>query len=70
LPVRNESTSKVRLGGTATLVIEYQDYQLSADARNTSHLPAGQAATRIDSAQVAIVPGDLYAGSRSKNGLE
>jgi hypothetical protein len=70
LPVRNESTSKVRLGGTATLVIEYQDYQLSADARNTSHMPARQAATRIDSAQVAIVPGDLYAGSRSKNGLE
>lgn len=28
LPVRNQSTSKVRLGGTATLVIEYHDYKL------------------------------------------
>jgi hypothetical protein len=32
LPVRNQSTSKVRFfGGTATLVIEYQDYKLSND---------------------------------------
>jgi hypothetical protein len=28
LPVQNRSTSKVRLGGTATLVIDYQDYRL------------------------------------------
>ena len=33
LPVRNQSTSKVRLGGTATLVIEYQDYRLSSDSQ-------------------------------------
>lgn len=34
LPVRNQSTSKVRLGGTATLVIEYKDYKLSNDGRS------------------------------------
>jgi len=28
LPVRNQSTSKVRLGGTATLVIEYENYDV------------------------------------------
>jgi hypothetical protein len=31
LPVRNQSTSKVRLGGTATLVIEYENYALDND---------------------------------------
>ncbi len=34
LPVRNQSTSKVRLGGTATLVIEYRDYRLANDAQH------------------------------------
>ena len=29
LPVRNESVSYVRLGGTATLTIEYKDYRVS-----------------------------------------
>lgn len=29
LPIRNQSTTKVRLGGTATLVIDYEDYRLS-----------------------------------------
>jgi hypothetical protein len=29
LPQRNESTTKIRLGGTATLSIDYQDYALS-----------------------------------------
>ena len=70
LPVRNQSTSKVRLGGTATLVIEYQDYQVSTEARNTTHVPVSHAATRTDSAQAAIVSGELYAESRSKNGVE
>jgi hypothetical protein len=32
LPVRNESISDIRLGGRATLVIEYKDYRLT-DAR-------------------------------------
>ncbi len=36
LPVRNQSTSKIRLGGTATLVIEYQDYRLSNDAQHNN----------------------------------
>jgi hypothetical protein len=31
LPVQNQSTSKIRLGGTATLLIDYQDYKLSSE---------------------------------------
>ena len=31
LPVRNESVTKVRFGGTATLVIQYEDYNLEND---------------------------------------
>lgn len=33
LPVRNQSVAKVRFGGTATLLIEYEDYNVS-DAQN------------------------------------
>ena len=36
LPVRNESITKVRLGGTATLIINYQDYSLGSDAQNNA----------------------------------
>lgn len=32
LPVRNESVSFIRLGGTATLTIEYKDYQVTGAA--------------------------------------
>jgi hypothetical protein len=35
LPVRNESVSYIRLGGQATLTIEYKDYQVT-DARQPS----------------------------------
>jgi|SRR5215469_4712370 len=35
LPVRNESVSDIRLGGRATLTIEYRDYRLT-DARQPS----------------------------------
>jgi hypothetical protein len=31
LPQQNESTTKIRLGGTATLSIDYQDYTLSGE---------------------------------------
>ncbi|HZQ94350.1 MAG TPA: hypothetical protein VFA67_05025 [Candidatus Sulfotelmatobacter sp.] len=40
LPVRNESVSYIRLGGRATLTIEYKDYRVT-DARQA--LPPGQA---------------------------
>ncbi len=33
LPVRNQSTSKIRIGGSATLVIEYEDYKLPGGAK-------------------------------------
>jgi hypothetical protein len=36
LPVRNESVSYVRLGGTATLTIEYKDYQVSGSLPRVS----------------------------------
>ena len=43
LPVRNESVSYVRLGGRATLTIEYKDYRVT-EAR-----PTGQALTELSS---------------------
>lgn len=41
LPARNESISYIRLGGRATLTIEYKDYRVT-DARQTSALPVQQ----------------------------
>src|SRR5579863_2396125 len=44
LPARNESVSYIRLGGRATLTIEYKDYRVT-DARQSSQAqpaPAGQ----------------------------
>ena len=40
LPMRNKSTSKIRLGGTATLQIDYQDYVLPKDAMGSLHSDA------------------------------
>jgi hypothetical protein len=45
LPVRNESISYIRLGGRATLTIEYKDYRVtdaSRTAGSPTALPAGQ----------------------------
>ena len=41
LPLRNESTSKVRLGGTATLIIEYGDYMLGNEGKVQAALAEG-----------------------------
>jgi len=41
LPARNESISYIRLGGRATLTIEYQDYRVT-DARHPAARPAGK----------------------------
>lgn len=45
LPARNESISYIRLGGRATLTIEYKDYRLT-DARQP-----GEALTALSSAE-------------------
>ena len=45
LPTRNESVSYIRLGGRATLTIEYMDYRVT-DARQS------------DEAQTALSPGE------------
>ena len=37
LPARNESISYIRLGGLATLTIEYKDYRLTAPASQAQH---------------------------------
>jgi hypothetical protein len=37
LPVRNESVSFVRLGGSATLTIEYKDYRVTEVSHQASH---------------------------------
>jgi hypothetical protein len=45
LPARNESVSYIRLGGRATLTIEYKDYRVT-DARQTSAAPPARPAGR------------------------
>jgi hypothetical protein len=37
LPVRNESVSYIRLGGRATLTIEYKDYRVTAPVSQAEH---------------------------------
>lgn len=37
LPVRNESVSYIRLGGRATLTIEYKDYRVTGASSQTEH---------------------------------
>lgn len=43
LPLRNQSVTKVRFGGTAKLLIEYQDYNLSNDAQTNTQADLAQA---------------------------
>jgi hypothetical protein len=41
LPVHNESVTQVRMGGKATLTIEYTDYQVTGVNRANPHGPGG-----------------------------
>ena len=43
LPVHNESETQVRLGGKATLTIDYSDYQITAANRSNSRISSGNA---------------------------
>jgi hypothetical protein len=45
LPAKNESVSYIRLGGRATLTIEYKDYRV-IDARRAGERPQAQAASQ------------------------
>ncbi len=55
LPVRNESVTQVRMGGKATLTIEYTDYQVTGATRATPHVPGGTS-TMPDPSAVSADP--------------
>jgi hypothetical protein len=55
LPVHNESVTQVRMGGKATLTIDYTDYQVTSATRSNPH-GSGENSTMPDPSAVTADP--------------
>lgn len=56
LPVRNESVTQVRMGGKATLTIDYSDYQITGVDRSAAKLSSNRSEALPDPASVTADP--------------
>lgn len=56
LPIHNESVTQVRMGGKATLTIQYSDYQITGVNRAANTPQAGQSQSMPDPASIAADP--------------
>ena len=56
LPMRNESVTQVRMGGKATLTIDFSDYQINGGPHTPTKLSSNQNQILPDPASVAVDP--------------